>query len=80
MQKMPVPSVGRVVHYLSRGSADGRFPPEARAAIVTEVSGSSEYLVGLAVFNPTGIFLHSLDSGGAIYGDQPGEWTWPPRV
>lgn len=31
------PSVGRIVHYESRGSADGHFRSEPRAAIITEV-------------------------------------------
>lgn len=31
------PTVGRVVHYQSRGSADGLYPPEPRAAIITVV-------------------------------------------
>lgn len=36
------PSVGRIVHYQSRGSADGHFRPEPRAAIITEVQTSTE--------------------------------------
>lgn len=31
------PSVGRIVHYVSRGSADGFFKPQCRAAIITVV-------------------------------------------
>lgn len=31
------PSVGRIVHYVSRGSADGKFPKTCRAAIITQV-------------------------------------------
>lgn len=34
------PSVGRVVHYQSRGSADGVFLPEPRAALITAVHTS----------------------------------------
>lgn len=30
------PSVGRVVHYVARGSADGVFPPACRAATITD--------------------------------------------
>lgn len=33
------PSVGRVVHYLSRGSADGVYAPACRAATIVEVGG-----------------------------------------
>jgi hypothetical protein len=29
--------VGDVVHYVARGSADGRFPPVCRAALITEI-------------------------------------------
>jgi len=36
------PTVGRIVHYTSRGSTDGHFRPEPRAAIITEVSTSTE--------------------------------------
>lgn len=68
------PGVGRIVHYVSHGTppkADGSqaFASECRAAIVTEVDldvprtpGGER--VGLAVFNPTGIFLHALAAGG----------------
>ena len=56
-----VPSVGRVVHYLSRGSADGVFLPVCRAAIVTDVpappADSHGSLVDLVVLNPSGIFF-----------------------
>ncbi len=30
-----IPTVGRMVHYMSRGSADGVFPPMPRAATIT---------------------------------------------
>ena len=36
------PSVGRIVHYMARGSADGVFPPVCRAAIITEVPTDAE--------------------------------------
>jgi len=31
------PSVGRIVHYTNLGDADGRYPPEQQAAIITKV-------------------------------------------
>jgi hypothetical protein len=34
---MATPSVGRIVHYVARGSADGVFPRTCRAAIITDV-------------------------------------------
>ncbi len=67
------PGVGRIVHYVARGSADGVFPPACRAAVVTEVvhniaptrddTGSitgatwDGSRIGLAVLNPTGLFF-----------------------
>lgn len=93
------PSVGRVVHYRSHGTPvrdDGTqaYPPECRAAIITEIGGLPEIppggpdtgtpvdsdiqTVGLAVFNPTGIFLNRgvpYDANGA-----GGTWHWPERV
>lgn len=82
---MTTPSVGRVVHYVARGSADGKFPKACRAADVTEVAeDSSAGLVGLMVKNPTGLFFHSLADGGCAYdgSEDPagGTWHWPERV
>ncbi len=82
------PSVGRIVHYVSFGTPGGEFKSECRAAVVTEVElGVPNSLggerVGLAVLNPTGIFLHSLAAGGCKYYDEArvgGTWHWPERV
>lgn len=83
------PTVGRTVHYHSRGSADGRFPSVARAAIITEIPemlpeqpnyGPEGYVpaVHLAVLNPTGLFF---DQNVRYSADgEPGTWSWPPRV
>ena len=52
------PWVGAVVHYVSRGSADGKFPATCRAATVTEIAEPEQpRLVSLAVVNPTGLFF-----------------------
>lgn len=75
------PTVGRIVYYKSRGSADGKFPSVDRAAIVTdvktvsEVDGSNEsFRVRVCVFNPEGIFFSDwLDQGGL-----GGNWDWMP--
>lgn len=88
------PSVGRVVHYLSRGSADGVFAPECRAAIVTEVCDEdypdnlsrealenlpSGPLVSLAVLNPSGMFFdQALEYDPDA--SRGGTWHWPERV
>ncbi len=86
------PSVGRVVHYVSHGTPvrdDGSqaFPSECRAAVVTEVETAPRTLggvrVGLAVFNPTGMFFHSLAAGGCVQREDNqvgGSWHWPERV
>lgn len=90
---MPAPTVGRIVHYVSYGTPprpDGAqtFPSTCRAAIVTEVNDvptgpNGEYLVGLCVLNPTGMFFHSLADGGCEqYDDEHigGSWHWPERT
>jgi hypothetical protein len=72
-----------MVHYVSRGSADGVFPPACRAAIVTEVSRREEGAVGLCVQNPTGLFFHPLSDGGISHDEDEkdgGTWHWPERV
>lgn len=86
-QRMTMPSIGRTVHYRSRGSADGRFQPECRAAIVTAVdtyqdgeeNGQHIGHVSLAVLNPFGMFF---DQGVMQDEDEKagGTWHWPGRV
>jgi hypothetical protein len=85
---MTVPSVGRVVHYVSYGTPGGEFPKACRAAIVSEVDpvllDQGSDVVGLVVTNPTGLFFHSLANGGCDYdgSEDPkgGTWHWPERV
>lgn len=75
-----MPTVGRVVYYKARGSADGVFPKVDRAAIVTDVravamtDGSSEYELRLAVLNPDGL----LFSSWLTHGQDGGQWDWMP--
>lgn len=73
---LPTPAVGRIVHYVSRGSADGVYRKECRAATITEVlelepdgffQPGDVPRVGLAVFNPTGLFFQPLAEGGVAY-------------
>lgn len=78
------PSVGRIVHYVSRGSADGIFQPECRAAIITDISEDNGR-VALCVLNPQGIFfdwdLKYDDENVATRSTyKPGTWHWPERV
>jgi len=84
---MATPSVGRSVHYVSFGTPvrpDGTqtYASVCRAAIITEVM-TNDGVVGLAVFNPTGMFFHSADHDeSALAGARPkgGTWHWPERV
>ena len=76
------PTVGRIVHYVSYGTPGGEYSSVCRAAVVTEVDGpqpaSQQVLAGLAVLNPTGIFLnqHVLQDEEDHRG---GTWHWPER-
>ena len=84
MTVVPVaPSVGRIVHYVSLGSAGGKYPSVCRAAVISEVGdGGAAGRVGLVALNPTGLFFHSLADGGCAYAAEPvgGTWHWPERV
>lgn len=84
------PSVNRAVHYVSAGSADGKYPSVCRAATITEVLPPQDArgdlpgpgLVGLMVANPTGLHFRPIADGGARYSDDnvPYTWHWPERV
>ena len=81
---MPVPSIGRIVHYVSYGTPGGEYKSQCRAAIVTSAaprkpgendSGLVEdsYDIGLCVLNPEGQFFNQLvpyDAGGETAGAQ----------
>lgn len=80
------PTVGRIVHYVAPGSADGRFPPAHRAAIVTEVPMVSvdEWTdepgnPNLCVFNPQGIHFPT-NVPYDPHGTKPYSWHYPERV
>lgn len=77
------PSVGRIVHYVSYGTPGGEYLPECRAAIITEVLNPGDPdvggTVGLAVLNPTGIFLNRTIPHDEV-GHAGGTWHWPERV
>lgn len=85
-------TVGRIVHYYNLGDAQGRFPSEPQAAIVTHVFAldpdrenakeNSTPDVSLVVFyaNERGggqFYMPRVPFGAA--GPKPGCWTWPPR-
>lgn len=78
------PSVGRIVHYVSRGSADGVYPAVCRAAVITATEENSK-TVSLCVLNPEGLFFNHnvfyLAHDSDAYGyERPGTWHWPERV
>ncbi len=67
LQRNPAPfaTVGRVVHYVARGSTDGRFPCTCRMAFITEPGDMPDpATVGLVVVNPFGFFFHPREMGG----------------
>lgn len=76
------PTVGRMVYYKARGSADGVFPKVDRAACVTDVRPSpnvvspekSGHQVRLCVMNPEGLFF----TGWLDQGQEGGQWDWMP--
>ena len=69
-----MPTINRMVHYVSYGSKDGRYESKCRAAVVTETH--DDEMVGLCVLNPTGLFFDrecrhdETDHTG-------GSWHWP---
>lgn len=52
-------AIGRVVHYVARGSDDGKFPPVCRAAMIAELPENG--LPRIVVFNPQGIFFDDVE-------------------
>jgi hypothetical protein len=90
-----IPSVCRMVHYVSHGSPvrpDGTqaYKPECRSAIVTEVAewpadisdsdrSNIAVPVGLCVINPSGIFFVEGAMQSEV-GREGGTWHWPEQV
>lgn len=68
------PTVGRMVYYKTRGSADGVYPPTDFAAIITRVDDAEAGVVSLATFGVSGLRFET----GVAKGDQPGQWDWMP--
>lgn len=71
-----LPFIGESVHYVSRGSADGVFVPQHRAAVITELAGDGDVShVSLCILNPTGLFFDAI-----VPHDEeqkaPGTWHW----
>lgn len=78
---MQKPSVGRIVHYVSRGSADGEFESECRAAIVTAAPSDPdvERAIDLAVFGSQGVHFNPTCEHDEA-SKAGGTWHWPERV
>jgi hypothetical protein len=72
--KKIIPTVGRVVCYKARGSADGVFPKVDRAAIITEVVDAEAEIVCLCVLSPKGMFFDEKVQRG----QEGGQWDWMP--
>lgn len=88
------PSVGRVVHYVSYGSAGGEYTSQCRAAVVAAVPTGAlppipedgparEWVAGtvvldLCVLNPSGVFFDRCPQDEQ--GKTGGSWHWPERV
>ena len=72
-----LPTVGRIVHYVARGSADGVFKAEDRAAIVTALY-PDDGVISLCILNPTGMFFNEAVAFNA--NRVPGTWHWPEIV
>jgi hypothetical protein len=77
---LPRPSVGRIVHYVSRGSADGRYPSVCRAAVITALTEHPTLFVDLCVLNPEGLYFLSGAQAQPAEDRVPGTWHWPERV
>lgn len=72
MEKKIIPTVGRMVYYKTRGSADGVYPPMEFASIITKVYKGG--VVSLVTFGEQGMRFELK----VKQGDQPGQWDWMP--
>lgn len=68
------PTIGRIVHFKTRGSADGVYPPTNFAGIITKVHNDT--CVNLCVFGETGLRFEL----NVVQGSGVGEWHWPEFV
>jgi hypothetical protein len=69
------PTIGRTVHYISRGSADGQYPPACRAATVTAVDDDGR--PALFVMTPEGHFNAPPLPHADADERRGGTWHWP---
>jgi len=77
-----LPTVGRIVHYVSYGTPGGEYGQQCRAAVVADAppgKPQADAALGLCVLNPKGIFFardvaHNEDTKAG------GTWHWPEKV
>jgi hypothetical protein len=87
MSEQQIPSVGRIVHYVSQGTPvreDGTqaYTSQCRAAIVTGEADCDAHMecVSLAVLNPEGMFFNQHVAHNETSQQRGGTWHWPERV
>lgn len=73
---MPVPTIGRIVHFQTYGSAGGAHPSEPMAAIVTGTYANDDVNLFVIYENGTS-HKHGIPFAAE---PTPGHWNWPPRV
>lgn len=85
---MEQPFIGQQVYYNSYGTPGGEYLPEPRVAFVTELRevdtaltsdepSRIEYIVGLCVLNPTGLFFNREVHYSEF--PKPGCWNYIPQ-
>jgi hypothetical protein len=82
MSEQQIPSVGRIVHYVSYGTPGGEYTSQCRAAIVTGEADCDAHMecVSLAVLNPEGMFFNQHVAHNETSQQRGGTWHWPERV
>lgn len=70
----PLPTIGRIVHYVSRGSLDGKYPPQHVPLIVVAVDGATVY--GWTMNNRGQRYEEAVPHDES---KAPGTWHWPER-
>ncbi|MFH8294972.1 hypothetical protein [Streptomyces sp. NPDC018059] len=69
--------IGRAVHYVARGSADGNYPCTCRTALVTAVDSAGQ--PALVVFSPEGLFFSAPLPHAEPTPLAGGTWHWPSQ-
>ncbi|MFC3988708.1 hypothetical protein [Actinoplanes siamensis] len=87
---MPLPTVGRIVHYtLTQHDADAIQARRAEAVTTANMTGEGQTLPAVVVrtFGGDAANLQVLLDGPDTYwatsrteGEGPGHWAWPPRA